>query len=309
MSIYSFLSKRKKLGVYGMKKLKHTKIKNTGILFELLLRQVTADIFASQNKSKAVSLIKEYFNKNTALGKELELYQLLLKSNYNSDNKADYLINAVTESRRRISNSKLRKEKYNLIKEIKESFNSKDFFDSRIPNYKVFASIYKIFLSEGEQINPSELVSSKCSLLEHLTSKSIKNDKKEKIKDKLVSEYKKQGKDLRLLSYKILVEKFNKKYSVLNNPQKLLLKEYINNISNTNGLEDYIILESKQIKKSLIGHTNLINEKIAKIKINEAINQLDTLVCGKKKTLEDKIVSLMGYYELEDELTKVHSEK
>ena len=140
-----------------MKRIKHTKIKNTGILFELLLRQVTADIFASQNQSKAVSLIKEFFNKNTALGKELELYQLILKGNYGSESKAEYLINVVTESRKRISNSKLRKEKYNLIKEIKDSFNVKQFFDSRIPNYKVFASIYKLFLSEseGSQINPS----------------------------------------------------------------------------------------------------------------------------------------------------------
>ena len=97
-----------------MKTIKHNKIKNTGILFELLLRQVTADIFASQNKSKAVSLIKEYFNKNTSLGKELELYQLLVKSNYSSDSKAEYLIGVVTESRTRISNSTLRKEKYNL---------------------------------------------------------------------------------------------------------------------------------------------------------------------------------------------------
>ncbi len=291
-----------------MKKLKHTKIKNTGILFELLLRQVTADIFASQNQSKAVSLIKEFFNKNTALGKELELYQLLLKSNYNSDNKADYLINAVTESRRRISNSKLRKEKYNLIKEIKESFNSKDFFDSRIPNYKVFASIYKIFLSEGEQINPSELVSSKCSLLEHLTSKSIKNDKKEKIKDKLVSEYKKQGKDLRLLSYKILVEKFNEKYSVLSDSQRNLLKEYINNISNTNGLDSYISDEVEKVKQELKLHISNISEKVAKIKVNESLKQLDKLVLG-KKSIEDKVVSLMRYYELNQELFKANSEK
>ena len=291
-----------------MKKLKHTKIKNTGILFELLLRQVTADIFASQNKSKAVSLIKEFFNKNTALGKELELYQLLLKGNYSSDGKAEYLINAVTESRRRISNSKLRKEKYNLIKEIKESFNSKDFFNSRIPNYKVFASIYKIFLSEGEEVNPSELVSSKCSLLEHLTSKSIKSNKKEKIKDKLVSEYKQQGKDLRLLSYKILVEKFNKKYSVLSESQRNLLKEYINNISNTNGLDSYISAEVKNVKQELKHHLTNISEKVAKIKVNESLKQLDKLVLG-KKPIEEKVVSLMRYYELNQELFKANSEK
>ena len=294
-----------------MKNIRHNKIKNTGILFELLLRQVTADIFASQNKSKAVSLIKEYFNKNTALGKELELYQLLLKSNYNSDNKADYLINAVTESRRRISNSKLRKEKYNLIKEIKESFDVKDFFNSRIPNYKVFASIYKVFLSEsdGSQVNPSEIVTSKCSLLEHLTSKPINSKQKKEIKDKLVNEYQEQGKDLRLLSYKILVEKFNKKYSVLSESQRNLLKEYINNISNTNGLDDYIKSEADKVRDELKYHIQNISEKVAKIKVNESLKQLNKLVLGNKLSTEDKVVSLMRYYELNQELFKVNSEK
>ena len=238
-----------------MKTIKHNKIKNTGILFELLLRQVTADIFAGKSQSKSVSLIKEYFNKNTALGKELELYQLLIKNKYSSEKKAEYLIEVVLESRKRLSESTLRKEKYNLIKEIKDSFNVKDFFKSRIPNYKIFASIYKTFLSENENINPSELVKSKCSILEHLTTSKKSNDKsKTEIKDKLVNEYKQQGKDLRLLSYKILVEKFNKKYSVLSNPQKNLLKEYINNISNTNGLDSYIDSEYNKVKNNLQKH-------------------------------------------------------
>tara|TARA_Y100001963_G_C6707824_1_gene412777 strand:+ start:86 stop:964 length:879 start_codon:yes stop_codon:yes gene_type:complete len=292
-----------------MKTIKHNKIKNTGILFELLLRQVTADIFASQNKSKAVSLIKEYFNKKTALGKELELYQLLIKNNYNSDQKAEYLINVVTESRKNLSESKLRKEKYNLIKEIKDSFKVKDFFKSRIPNYKVLASIYKVFLSESENINPSDLVTSKCSILEHLTNTPVQSEKKEKIKDKLINEYNKQGKDLRLLSYKILVEKFNKKYSVLSSSQRNLLKEYINNISNTNGLDDYIKNESKKVKSELQSHISSITEKVAKIKVNESLKQIDNLVLGNKKSIEDKIVSLMRYYELNQELNKVHSEK
>ena len=289
-----------------MKRLKHTKIKNTGILFELLLRQVTADIFASQSKSKAVSLIKEYFNKNTALGKELELYQLLLKSNYTSEQKAEYLIKVVSESRVRISNAKLRKEKYNLIKEIKDSFDIKRFFDSKIPNYKVFASIYKIFLteSEGSQVNPSELVKSKCSLLEHLTNQPVKDDKKEMIKDKLVTEYNKQGKDLRLLSYKILVEKFNKKYSVLSDSQRNLLKEYINNISNTNSLREHLDIEGSKVKRVLKSLLPSIKDKIAKIKVNEAYKQVDKFLAG-KAVKEKHILSLMRYYELCKEVRKV----
>ena len=159
----------------------------------------------------------------------------------------------------------------------------KNFFNSRIPNYKVFASIYKIFLteSEGSQINPAELVTSKCSLLEHLTSQPVKDGDKEKIKDRLVTEYKQQGKDLRLLSYKILVEKFNKKYSVLSDNQRLLLK----------------------------ANMPRITEKIAKIKVNESLKQMDKLVLDKKLSTEDKVVSLMRYYELNQELDKIHSGK
>ena len=293
-----------------MKRVKHNKIKNTGILFELLLRQVTADIFASQNKSKSVSLIKEYFNKKTALGKELELYQLLVKNNYKDTSKADYLISVVTESRKRISDSRLRKEKYNLIKEIKDSFSVKDFFKSQIPNYKVLASIYKLFeyAESSENFNPAEIVTSKCTILEHLTSKPIKTKEKNDIKDKLINEYKQQGNDLRLLSYKILVEKFNKKYSVLGDKQRVLLKEYINNISNTNGLDDYISNEFKSVKSELKHHTTNITEKIAKIKVTEALNQMDSLILGKKQSTEDRIVSLMRYYDLNQELSKVHSE-
>ena len=294
-----------------MKRIRHNKIKNTGILFELLLRQVTADIFASKNQSKAVSLIKEYFNKNTSLGKELELYQLVINQKYNSDSKADYFINVVTESRKRLGNSNLRKEKYNLIKEIKESFNVKDFFKSRIPNYKIMASVYKLFESQANysDINPTELVESKCSILEHLTTKQIDSKEKDKIKDRLLSEYNKQGKDLRLLSYKILVEKFNKKYSVLNDSQRNLLKEYINNISNTNGLDSFIEKETIKVKSNIKKHLPKITEKVAKIKVNESVKQMDKLVLDGKHKIEDKIISLMRYYELNQELDKVHSGK
>ena len=117
-----------------------------------------------------------------------------------------------------------------------------------------------------------------------------------------------QGKDIRLLSYKILVEKFNKKYSVLSDSQRDLLKEYINNISNTNGFDEYIISESKKVKKELQYHISNISEKVAKIKVNESLKQLDGLVLG-KKSIEDKVVSLMRYYELNQELFKANSEK
>ena len=64
------------------KRVKHSKIKNTGILFELLSRQITQDIISDDKKSKSIDLLKKYFNENTEIGKENQLYQLLVKTNF-----------------------------------------------------------------------------------------------------------------------------------------------------------------------------------------------------------------------------------
>ena len=109
-------------------KVKHSKIKNTGILFELITRQLTVDVINGVDQVKTVKLIKEYFGNNTALGKELQLYQVLQTEKYSSADKAHRLIDAVLESRQKIKNSDLRREKYNLIKLIKENYKIEDFF-------------------------------------------------------------------------------------------------------------------------------------------------------------------------------------
>ena len=93
------------------RKLKHSKIKNTGILFELLTRQITADVLAGKS-TKSVSILKEYFNEKTELGKELELYKLLSEKNYTSEVKANDLLNVVIKQRQKLSNTNLRREKY-----------------------------------------------------------------------------------------------------------------------------------------------------------------------------------------------------
>ena len=133
-------------------KIKHSKIKNTGLLYEILTRQVTADILDGR-ESKSVNLLKKYFNENTALGKEKELYDILLTNSYKDERRAEKLLDAVVKTRQRISNQDLKKEKYNLIKEISETFSAKDFFNTRVSNYKTLASIYKFFLTETTRID------------------------------------------------------------------------------------------------------------------------------------------------------------
>ena len=283
--------------------LKHSKIKNTGILFELLTRQITADVLAGKT-SKSVQLVKKFFNENTELGKELELYRILSEKHYHSENRADYLLEAVIKSRRKLSNSSLRREKYNLIKQIKENYNVNDFFNGRISNYRMLASIYNVFQSESsqEQFKPDHIVNSKVTILEHITNKK---SSKGKIQEQMMNEYGKSDKDLRLLAYQILVDKFNKKYKNLNESQRKLLKNYINNVSNTNSLREFTNEEVYKIKKELKTLLPNVKDKITNIKLNEAINQIDNLTKG-KVVKENQVLTIMRYYELIKEIKNVH---
>ena len=288
------------------KKLKHSKIKNTGILFELLTRQITADVLAGKD-SKAVTIVKKYFNENTSLGKELQLYRLLSEKHFKSENKANELVEVVLKSRKKLSNSKLRNEKYNLIKQIKETYDSTDFFNGRISNYKLFASIYNVFQSEtsNSEFNPEQVLNSKFTVLEHITNQKISGDA---VKEKVLKEYSQKDKDLRLLTYKILVDKFNKKYKKLDESQKKLLENFINNVSNTNKIREFIDNEVLIVKEELSKHLPKVKDKVTKIKLTEAIKQIVNLTKG--RVVEEKqVLTMMRYYELVKEIKNVHLKK
>ena len=285
-------------------KIKHSKIKNTGLLFEILTRQVTADILDGR-ESKSVNLLKKYFNENTALGKEKELYDILLTNSYKDERRAEKLLEAVVKTRQRISNQDLKKEKYNLIKEISEIFSSKDFFNTRVSNYKTLASIYKFFLTETTKIdfNPKDVIDTKYNILEGITSKQ-KVKKPSNISETL----RKEERDTQLLSYEILVDKFNKKYSNLSESQKSLLKEYINNVSNSNSFGEFINEEIIKVVNELKPLLKKVNDKVVKIKLTEAINQAKNFTT-KSVVKDNQVVTLMRYYELIKELKDVQKTK
>ena len=104
-----------------MLNIKHSKFKNTGLIFELLVRKITADTL-SGNNSPASNILKKYFV-NTELGKEYKIYDSLLKNTSISEGKANIIINTLLESSKKLNRTALRKEKYNLIKEIKENYD------------------------------------------------------------------------------------------------------------------------------------------------------------------------------------------
>ena len=284
-----------------MKKIKHSKFKNTGFIFELLVRQITSEIM-SENKSKAEKIIQEFFNSKKELSKELKLYQYLINEKYNSESKAEKFIDTVCEARKKLDEKKLVKEKYNLIKKIKEVYNIDELVKSSVSNYKVLASIYKVFESVmvDEILDPTDVVSSRFTITENIINKSVKN-KDSKIKDAVIEHFKKQDQTVRTLSYKLLVESFNVKYSNLSNEQKTLLREYINGMTNTSNFSLYINSEIGKIVNSLNEVSKKISDKVTKIKLTETIGQLKKIK-QPKNIKEQHLSAVMMSYELIKEL-------
>ena len=284
-----------------MKKIKHSKFKNTGFIFELLVRQITSEIMSSDN-SVAEKILKENFNSKKELSRELKLYQYLINEKYNSESKAEQFINTICEARKRLDENKLIKEKYNLIKQLKETYNIDEFIKSPVSNYKTLASIYKLFevSSTKEQYDPTDIVSSRFTIAENIINTSIQN-KDSKIKNAVLEEYKRQDEDLRAISYKFLVENFNKKYKNLTSDQKGLLREYINNINNTGKLNAYVSEEISKLVGGLKEVGSKITDKVTKIKLAETIANIRKIKSA-KRVKEEHLSAMMMTYELLGEL-------
>ena len=289
-----------------MKPIKHSKIKNTGILFELLVRQITLEVLNGDKTEHAKTLVKEFFAPSTELNKELRLYELLVNEKYSNENRAERFIDTVLESHKRLNTKQLSREKYNLIKRISECFDLQEFFSSPIRNYKTFASVYKVFESiRMDSYDIKDVFNAKVTLIENITapphSSTATSDTKN---NQLLENYKKQEKDLRLLTYKILIESFNKKYTNLDPAQQMLLREYINNINNTSKFADYVNSQVPKIVKALKEFKSNISDRVTQIKLNETITLLENI--NVKRGVKDGVVSaLMVSYELIKELKRI----
>ena len=280
---------------------KHSKYKNTGILFELLVRQITSDTLSGVD-SKAATILKKHFVK-TELGKEYKLYETLLNNIRLSEGKADIIVSTLLESAKYLNKSALRRQKYNLIKEIKANYNVDEFFKTKLPNYKTQAAFYTLLeMYDGvNQPEPNQVISNKLILLEHLTSAPVTTE----AKDTLMEEFKSYDKDIRMLTYRALLEKFNSKYANLNEGQKSVLKEFINSVDNPSKLKDFYNTKVTEIKSDLTKLNKKVKDKTTQIKINEVSNILVTLDKNDKISNDD-MTNLLHYYELLEELRKVN---
>ena len=282
-------------------KIKHSKYKNTGILFELLVRQIASDTVSGKD-SAAINLVKKYFNK-TELAKEHKLNQALIGSKALTEGKAESLINATLEISSRLNRSALRKEKYNIIKDIRESYGLEEFFKSKINNYSQYAAAYNLIEAHNslEFVEPSHVIENKVTLLEHITRAEIN---KEEVKDRVMEEYMSMDKGTRILAYKTLLERFNSKYSNMSNTQKSVLKEYINNISNTVKLREFVNDHFAAIKAELNQLNKSVTDKTTQIKLSEVVNLLKPLDKN-QNVKDDNIIALLQFHELIAELKAI----
>lgn len=278
--------------------IKHSKYKNTGVLFELLVRQSTSDLMSNVD-SKAVKIFKKYFT-STELSKEYNLYSTVLNAPKLNESKAEVLVNTIIEQAKKLDREKLDKEKYNLIREIKKHYDLDNFFKAKIDAYKVYASVYTLIENQlSTQMNDTkQIITNKLSLLEHITKETLTE---RKVASKVVEEFMKEDKEIRVLAYRILVEKFNEKYSSLSAEQRDLLKEYINNISDTKKLKTYLNTRLLEVKTEIVGFKETTKDKVLKIKLNEVLNFIKPIAVN--ESIKDEVlIGLMQYYQLISEL-------
>lgn len=287
-----------------MKKLKHSKYKNAGILFELLVRQVTADILNGQEDSKANNILRTYFSESTELGKENRLYRIIMEEKTKDQASADRLLESIIRTRKKLDERALNAQKYNLIKEIRENYPLDDFLKGAINNYKLLASIYKIFEEATSDVvaDPREIFQARSCIVESIAApKTPTRLVSEQEKKDLIEVYQKQNEEVRLLAYKLLVDSFNEKYKGLDERQKVLLREFVNNVSNTNSLRQYINAEVPKVRTELTELKAKVDNDVVRIKLDETINQLDKITKG-TLVKDNQIMALMYSYELIKEL-------
>lgn len=280
-------------------KIKHSKFRNTGLIFELLVKQVASDTLNNQD-SAAVNIIKKHYSGKTSLAKEFKLYEFITKNVNVSQSKAEAIVSTITEISRTLNQKRLNKQKYALISEIKENYNIDDFFSIQVNNYKPFAALYCLLEAQNNTklVDPQILVNNKTTILEHLTSAS---QNKKDVKDTIIEDFSKYDKDLRLLTFKILLEKFNEKYIDLLPQQKNILKEFITAVNSGTRLRTIVNEELANIKEEVSKMVNKVSDKVVKIKLNE-IQKFIKPVSKKEKINDSHLINLMQYYDLVQEL-------
>jgi hypothetical protein len=265
----------------------------------LLIKQVAADTL-SRKESPAIKVIKKFYTGNTTLVKEFKLYDFILKNKGVGSKKAETIVSTIVEISRKLDLDSLKRQKYELIKELKQHYDLEEFFSMKVDTYKPLAALYCLLEAQNtpDLLDPNVFVNNKTTILEHLTQTKHSEGQ---VKDALIEEYSKFDKDLRLLTYKILLEKFNDQYKDLLPEQKNILKEFIVSANSSIRLRNIVNEEMVKLSKNISTLKAKITDSVVRIKLEE-IQKAIIPVKNTQKVDDNHLVSLMQYYELVNEL-------
>jgi hypothetical protein len=280
-------------------RIKHSKYKNTGLIYELLVKQIAADTL-SKRESPALSVLRKFYTGNTTLVKEFKLYDFILKNKGVGSKKAESVLSTIVEISRKLDANSLKKQKYELIKELKNHYDLEEFFSIKVESYKPLAALYCLMEAQATSglVDLDIFVDNKTTILEHLTQSKLSN---KAVAETLIEEYSKYDKDLRLLTYKILLEKFNDQYKDLLPEQKNILKEFIVSVNSSARLRNVVNQEMVKLQEEISTLKENVADKVVKIKLEE-IQKAITPIKNTQKVEDNHLVSLMQYYELVNEL-------
>jgi hypothetical protein len=280
-------------------RIKHSKFRNTGLIFELLVKQIAADTLSNRDSS-AVKILRKHFTGKTSLVKEYKMYEFIGKNKGVSQVKADAIVSTIIEISRRLNQNSLKKQKYELIADIKEAYNIDEFFAMSVRDYKPLAALYCLMEAQNNAdiVDPQILVNNKTTVLEHLTS--LKQNEKD-VKDNLIEEYSKYDKDVRLLTMKIMLERFNANYKELLPEQKRILKEFITSGNSNVRLMSLVNEELQIIIENVTKLSKKVKDDVVRIKLEE-ISKSIVPISKKEKVNDSHLITLMQYYSLVAEL-------
>lgn len=275
---------------------KHSKLKNTGVLYELLTRQVAVDIINSK-PPVALNLIKRFFNKNSELAKEYSIYQSIINNRGLDATKSSVLLESIKDSYSSINTKKIQEEKYRLIEEINKSYDN-NFWSARVDSYKLHASVFHLLESiNGSQFSdPLKLAESKLTIMEHLMETKEKTEI-----DTILEDYRKYNDVQRKYIFQQMSSHVQKRLANMNTAQRNFMLDYM---TFGTGVKMTAIINENidRLKKQLLEHSYSADDP-TRVKLKEVVHQLNHIKSNRANDAD--IIRILEHMDLVDELNNI----